>query len=53
MPEFDAPHQQPEQPPPSEEKTARRIPIAMLITLVISAAALGLLLWLIVTVMSR
>lgn len=53
MPQFDAPHQQPDHPAPSEEKTARRVPIAMLITLVVSAAALGLLLWLILAVMNR
>ena len=53
MPEFDAPHQQPEVPPPPEEKLARKLPFAILLTVVISAAALGLLLWLILAVMNR
>jgi hypothetical protein len=53
VPEFDAPHQQPEVPPPSEEKLVRKVPVAIVLTVVISAAALGLLLWLILAAMSR
>lgn len=53
VPEFDAPHQQPQPPPPSEERTAKRVPVAMLVTLVITAAAVGLLAWLTLAVMSR
>jgi hypothetical protein len=53
MPEFDAPHSQPQQTPPSPETLARKLPIAILVTVLITAAALGLLLWLILMVMNR
>ena len=41
MPEFDAPHTQPPHAPPSEARTARRVPIAMILTLVVTAAAVA------------
>lgn len=47
MPEFDAPHQQPEQPPPDEEKLGRKLPVAILVTVLISVAAVALLVWLV------
>ena len=53
MPEFDAPHLQPEQPPPSEKKLARKLPVAFIITLIVSAAALALLAWFIWLAISR
>lgn len=47
VPEFDAPHSQPEQPPPPPERTARKLPVAFLITVLVTAAAVALLAWLV------
>ncbi len=47
MPEFDAPHGQPEHPPPDEQKTARNLTVAFLVTIVVSAAALAVMGWLV------
>jgi hypothetical protein len=52
VPQFDAPHQQPEQPAPSPERTAKKLPIAFLLTLLVTAAAIALLVWLIWSVLN-
>lgn len=52
VPQFDAPHQQPEQPPPSTEKLARKVPIALIVTIAVTVAAVGLLVWLVWSSMS-
>lgn len=53
MPEFDAPHGQPEHPPPEEHQTARRLTIAFLVTIAVSAAALAVMGWLVWVAFNR
>jgi hypothetical protein len=52
VPEFDAPHQQPEPPTPEQQQSPRKIIIAVIVTLLVTAAAVALFLGLFRALMS-